>query len=190
MRLGILGGSFDPIHNAHLIVAQSAQEQLGLNRLLLMVSASQPLKAGHGASALDRLRMVELGIAGLPACFADGREVSRGGISYTADTLRELAGEYPDAELVLILGSDAALELPRWREADEVARLATIAVVGRAGTPDGPRALSVQVPELAISSTEVRARAVMGRGLRGWVPGAVADYISGLSLYQTPGGAA
>lgn len=190
MRLGILGGSFDPIHNAHLIVAQSAQEQLGLDRLLFMVSASQPLKTGHGASALDRLRMVELGVAGLPGCFADGREVFRGGVSYTVDTLRELTAEHPGAELVLILGSDAALDLPRWREADEVARLATIAVVGRAGTPDGPRAISVRVPEMAISSTGVRSRAVRGLGLRGWVPGTVADYISGLSLYQTPGGAA
>lgn len=190
MRLGILGGSFDPIHNAHLIVAQSAQEQLGLDRVLFMVSGSQPLKTRHGAPALDRLRMVELGIAGLPGCFADGREVFRGGASYTVDTLRELGNEHPGAELVLILGSDAALELPRWREADEVARLASIAVVARHGTPSGPHAIAVQVPEMAISSTEVRTRVASGQGIRGWVPGAVADYISGLSLYQTPGGAA
>ncbi len=188
MRLGILGGSFDPIHNAHLIVAQSAQEQLGLARVVFMVSGSQPLKAGHGAQALDRLRMVELGIVGLPGCFVDGREVARGGPSYAVDTLRELASEQPGVELVLILGSDAAAELPRWREADDVARLATIAVVGRAGSPDGPFTISVRVPKMAISSTEVRSRAAMGLGLRGWVPSAVADYISGLSLYQTPGG--
>ncbi|HET9065264.1 MAG TPA: nicotinate-nucleotide adenylyltransferase [Gemmatimonadales bacterium] len=190
MRLGILGGSFDPIHNAHLIVAQSAQEQLGLDRLLFMVSGRQPLKGGHGAPALDRLRMVELGIAGLPGCVADGREVHRGGVSYTIDTLRELRIEHPDAELVLILGSDAVLDLPRWREAAEVARLATMAVVARPGTPREAHAIAVDVPEMAISSTEVRTRAATGRGLRGWVPAAVADYISGLSLYQTPGGAA
>ncbi len=188
MRLGILGGSFDPIHNAHLIVAQSAQEQLGLDRVVFMVSGSQPLKDGHGAPALDRLRMVELGIAGLPGCFVDGREVARGGISYTVDTLRELTTEHPGVELVLILGSDAALELPHWREPDAVARLATIAVVGRAGVPDGSFAITVRIPDMAISSTAVRARAALGLGLSGWVPGAVADYISGLSLYQTPGG--
>lgn len=188
MRLGILGGSFDPIHNAHLIVAQSAREQLGLDRVVFMVSGSQPLKSGHGAPGLDRLRMVELGIAGLPGCTTDGREIFRGGVSYMIDTLRELAREHPGADLVLILGSDAAREMPRWREADEVARLATIAVVARAGEPVAPGPAAFEVPTMAISSTEIRGRAAAGLDLRGWVPTAVADYISGLALYQTPGG--
>lgn len=188
MRLGILGGSFDPIHNAHLIVAQSAREQLGLDRVVFMVSGSQPLKAGHGASGLDRLRMVELGVAGLPGCTTDGREVFRDGPSFAIDTLHELAREHPGAELVLILGSDAAREMPRWREAEEVARLATIAVVARADEPMAAGRGAFVVPAMAISSTEIRGRAAAGLDLRGWVPSSVADYISGLALYQTPGG--
>jgi len=184
LRLGLLGGSFDPIHHAHLIVAQSAREQLGLDRVLLLVSAAQPLKPGHGASALDRLRMVELAVEGIPGLVADGREVARGGPTYTVDTLRELAAEWPAAELVLILGSDAAAELPRWREAAEIPRLARLALVQRAGAPPLEGAAAVQVPAMELSSTAIRARAAAGRSLRGWVPARVADYISGLALYR------
>ena len=93
MRIGILGGSFDPVHNGHLIVAQLLREALALDRVLLMVAAEQPLKGRHGARAADRLRMVELAVAGIPGLVADGREVARGGPSYTIDTLRELAAQ-------------------------------------------------------------------------------------------------
>lgn len=188
--MGLFGGSFDPIHHAHLIVAQSALEQLGLDRVLLLVSAAQPLKPGHGAPALDRLRMVELAVEGCPGLVADGREVARGGPTYTVDTLRELADEHPGAELVLILGSDAVAELPRWRDAEEVTRRARVAVVHRAGTPMPAGAAAVEIPALDLSSTAIRARAAAGRPLRGWVPQRVADYISGLALYRTEGGAA
>lgn len=190
MRLGVFGGSFDPIHNAHLIVAQTAVEQLGLDRLHFVVSARQPLKSGHGASPLDRLRMVELGVAGLRDCYADGREIARGGVSYTVDTLRELREEFPGAELILLVGEDAANEMPRWHAAEEVGKLATVVIVERAGSASGGVRPTLQLPDLEISSTAVRSRAQLGLGLRGWVPTAVADYISGLSLYQTSGGAA
>ncbi|MCA9768297.1 MAG: nicotinate-nicotinamide nucleotide adenylyltransferase, partial [Gemmatimonadetes bacterium] len=90
MRLGLLGGSFDPIHHADLIVAQYAREQLGLDRVLLLVSAAQPLKPGHGASALDRLRMVELAVEGIPGLVASRVDIDRPGPTYTVDTLRDL----------------------------------------------------------------------------------------------------
>ncbi len=186
MRLGILGGSFDPIHNAHLIVAQLAREALGLDRVLLVVSGSQPLKQGHGARAADRLRMVELAVAAIPGLEADGREVRRGGPSYMVDTLRELAAAHPGAELVLLLGADAAADLPHWREPEAIERLATVAVFRRgAGATQGA---AFAVPDLDLSSTAIRDRLQAGLGVHGWVPDAVAGYISGLALYQAQGG--
>ena len=189
MRLGILGGSFDPIHHGHLIVAQVARETLGLDRVLLMVSASQPLKERHGVSATHRLRMTELAAEGIPGLGVDGREVARGGTSYTVDTLRELRAEHPGTELVLLLGSDAAAQLPQWREVEEVHRLARPVVFGRAGGPVPDGLEEIVVPAMELSSTVIRARAAAGLSLRGWVPERVADYISGLDLYRTQGGA-
>lgn len=171
-------------------MAQLAQEQLALDRVLLVVSANQPLKASHGAPAADRLRMVELAVEAIPGLEADGREIARGGPSYTVETLRELQQELPGAGLVLLLGTDAAAELPRWREADTVARLAEVAVFRRGGEPSAGREPAFTVPVVDISSTQVRARAAAGLSLRGWVPDRVADYISGLALYQPQGGAA
>lgn len=189
MRLGILGGSFDPIHHGHLIVAQLAREVLELDRVLLMVSASQPLKKRHGVAAVHRLRMAELAAEGIPGLEVDGREVARGGTSYTIDTLRELAGQHRGADLVLLLGSDVATQLPRWHEVEEVLRLARLVVFRRSGTAVPEGFPELEVPVLELSSTAIRARAAAGRSLRGWVPERVADYISGLDLYRTQGGA-
>ena len=170
MRLGILGGSFDPIHHGHLIVAQVARETLGLDRVLLMVSATQPLKVRHGAPAVHRLRMTELAAEGIPGLEVDGREVSRGGTSYTVDTLRELHGEHPGAKLVLLLGSDAAAQLPQWHEVEAVMQLAQVTVFDRAGVPSPEGLDRLDVPALELSSTAVRMRAAAGLSLRGWVP--------------------
>jgi nicotinate-nucleotide adenylyltransferase len=187
MRLGILGGSFDPIHHGHLIVAQLAREQLGLDRVLLMVAAAQPLKSGHGASPEDRARMVELAIEGIEGLTVDRRELLRAGPSYTVDTLRELVAEHPGAELVLLLGGDAARQFPRWRSPDAIRDLARLATFVRGGE-DPPEGLGdrVAVPRLELSSTAIRTRAAAGLSLAGWVPPAVAGYISGLRLYGTP----
>ncbi len=187
MRLGIFGGSFDPIHNAHLIVARLACEQLGLDEVRFVVAAAQPLKpAGHGATAEQRDAMVELALAGAPDFFVDHREVRRGGPSYTVDTLRDIAVDRPGAELVLLLGADVAARFGSWHQPDEVRRLCQVAVFARAdlAAPNGFD-LAIAVPPLAISSTEIRARAAAGRSLIGWVPAKVADYISGLRLYRS-----
>jgi nicotinate-nucleotide adenylyltransferase len=201
VRIGVFGGSFDPIHHAHLIVARLAIEQLALDRVLFLVAGAQPFKQGiHAATAAHRLRMVELGLEGIPDCIADGRELRRPPPSYTVDSLRELKREEPSAELVLIMGADVAGGLGGWREPDEVRRLATIAVCRRmvnAGVqvgagrahPDSPSAgAEIDVPAIDISSTAVRLRAAAGLPLTGWVPLAVADYIVASQLYRSPRG--
>ena len=197
MRLGVLGGSFDPVHNAHLIVGELAQEQLDLDRVLFVVSAAQPLKAGrHVASPEQRSRMVELALEGANGLHVDRRELERPGPSFTVDTLRELAREQPGAELVLIMGADVARDFGKWREPEEIRSLAKIAVCHRSETA-GPGhwvagfesfEFRVDVPTLDISSSVVRARVAAALPLLGWVPPAVADYIAGSRLYGSNAG--
>lgn len=189
MRVGILGGSFDPIHNAHLIIAQLARETLGLDEVRLMVAAQQPHKpAGHAATAEQRAEMVELAIAGVPGLVADWRELRRSGPSYTVDTLRELRAESPEHEFTLLLGADSASRFEAWREPEAIRSLARVVVFRRGGAavPAGFPA-EVTVPALELSSTAVRTRAAAGLPLVGWVPDRVADYISRFGLYVSHG---
>jgi nicotinate-nucleotide adenylyltransferase len=198
VRIGVFGGSFDPIHNAHLIVARVALEQLELDRLLFMVAASQPFKQGrHVADAAARLHMVALAVAGIPDFIADDRELRRPPPSYTVDTLRELRAEQPDAELVLVMGADVASGMDDWHETEAIGTLAKLAVCDRfpprsAGIKASPGPwvtaglnYGLQVPGLDISSTIVRARAAAGKSLAGWVPSAVADYIVASRIYRS-----
>jgi nicotinate-nucleotide adenylyltransferase len=190
VRIGIFGGSFDPIHHAHLIVAQSAREQLHLDELRFVVAGEQPFKVGqHRAPAEARLRMTELAVASIPGFVVDPREVARSGPSYTVDTLREILAEFSGAELVLLLGADAARGFGGWREPDTIRSLATIAVFARGDAlpPEGFDTV-VKVPVLELSSTAIRARVAAGRSLTGWVPERVGDYISGLQLYRSEAG--
>ena len=189
MLIGLLGGSFDPVHNGHLIAAQIAREALELDLVLMTPAARQPLKPGHGAPAADRLRMLELAVTGLEGIESDGREIDRGEVSYTVDTLAELARERPGAGLVLLLGSDAAARFDQWRAPEEIHRLARVVVFQRGNDPVPAGFEQVRLPILEISSTLIRERVSRGRSIRGWVPDRVADYISGLALYRTKGGA-
>jgi nicotinate-nucleotide adenylyltransferase len=199
VRIGVFGGSFDPVHNAHLIVARLAIEQLRLDRVLFTVAGSQPFKRGqHGATAPHRLRMVELALDGMPDCCPDGRELLRPALSYTIDTLRELKAEWPEAELVLLMGADVARGFGEWREPEGVRALAKIAVcergepkpssLGRSAFGLPPFDAEVRVPAIDISSTAIRARAAAGLPLGGWVPSAVADYIVASQLYRSRSG--
>jgi nicotinate-nucleotide adenylyltransferase len=185
--VGLFGGSFDPIHHGHLIVAGAVAEALGLDELRFMPANEQPLKAGgHGASATDRTAMLELAIAGAPGFSLERAEVERPGPSYTVDTLRLLRAREPDAEFVVLLGTDAAAELDRWREPAELVKLARVAVFTRPGGRPvaGARIWrSVAVPAIEISATAVRERVRTGRPVRYWVPDAVADYIARHRLY-------
>lgn len=180
MRIGVFGGSFDPVHHGHLLVATTLAEALALDEVRLVVAGAQPLKAGrHGADAAHRVRMTEVATAGHPVLRPDRTEVDRGGPSYMVDTLREFGGRWPGAELVLLLGADAAAELPRWREPDAIRALARVEVFARAGEGGG-----VAVPRWDVSSTELRARVAAGKSIRYWVPDGVAEYIARHRLYR------
>jgi nicotinate-nucleotide adenylyltransferase len=187
VRLGVYGGAFDPPHLGHLVAASDACDVLELDRLLWIPSAVHPLKAVRTAAAV-RLEMVRAAVAGDPRFGADDLELRRTGPSYTVDTLRELRAREPGAELVFLTGADNLADLPRWREPDEIARLATLAVVSRAGEtvpPDAPYpAVAVPVTRVDVSSTEVRRRVAAGQSIRYLVPEAVRAVIERERLYR------
>jgi nicotinate-nucleotide adenylyltransferase len=202
--LGVFGGTFDPIHNAHLAVAEEAAEVLGLERVLFVPAGEPPHKPGREITpAHDRLAMVELAIAGNPRFTVDRLEIDRPGPSYTVDTLEALqAGRGVGAggvaaDLVLVLSAEAFLGLMSWREPRRVLELARVVVAPRDGYPDaGPDFLAEHLPDLAdratfldgprlrLSASELRSRAASGRSLRYLVPDAVSAYIGDHGLYQ------
>ena len=188
--IGLLGGSFDPVHHGHLIVGRVAVETLGLDQLRFVPAREQPFKTGrHGASAEHRAAMLELAVGGEPGFAVERTELERPGPSYTVDTLRHLRACEPGVELLLLLGADAAAELDAWRSAAELPGLATIVVFARPGSAVPESRLigrTIRVPAIDISATEVRRRAREGRSLRYWVPDAVAEYILRHRLYLDP----
>jgi nicotinate-nucleotide adenylyltransferase len=183
----VLGGTFDPVHTGHLVAAVNVRHALGLDRVLLVVANHPWQKTGRRITpAADRLAVVEAAVAGTAGVEASAMEIDRGGDSYTADTLEELAE--PGRELFLVVGADVAAELHTWRRPDVVARLATLVVVSRGGSPDtdpGPpwRATQVRIPALEISSSDLRARAGDGRPLDHLVPLAAVACIAERGLY-------
>jgi nicotinate-nucleotide adenylyltransferase len=188
--IGLLGGSFDPVHHGHLIVGQVAAEQLRLDVLRFVPAREQPFKRGrHGTSAEHRAAMLSLAVAGMQGLEVELSELDRPGPSYTVDTLRALRQREAGEEIILLLGADAAADLPAWREADEIPQLARIVVFARPGSavPRSPLVSTViQVPAIDISATEVRNRVRQGQSVRYWVPDAVAEYIRTHRLYLDP----
>lgn len=186
MRLGVFGGTFDPVHVGHLAIAHAALESVPLDRVLFVPARRSPLKdRGPVASAEDRLAMLELAVAGEPRFSVSRAELEREGPSYTVDTLERLAGE---DQLFLIVGTDAAAEFARWRSPDRISALATLAVAERPGAPAiaaDARMVPFDAPRLNISARELRARAARGRSLRYLVPEAVWRYIEHRGLYRT-----
>jgi nicotinate-nucleotide adenylyltransferase len=190
-RLGIFGGTFDPPHVGHLVVAVNARYALRLDRVLLVVANDPWQKSGGRAisPAADRLAMVQAAVGDVEGLEASTVELDRGGTSYTADTLTTLRAEDPERELFLILGSDAAAGLPTWERADEVRSLAAIAVVVRPGAEEGrpPPGWDwerLETPRLEVSSTDLRARVVDGRPLDYLITPAVIDCIRSRGLYR------
>lgn len=141
-NIGLFGGSFDPVHLGHLLVARAAFEELGLTRLIFIPAARSPFKPDcEPAPAIERARLLRLALAGLSWCEIDEQELGRGGISYTIDTLRGYADRFAGARLFYLIGADQIEKLPLWREAEELARLAEFVVIPRPhgpATPDRP----------------------------------------------------
>lgn len=197
-RVGIYGGTFDPIHHGHLAIAEEARWALGLDVVYVVPAARQPLKTGEqGATAAQRLAMVRLACAANPALIPSDAELRRPPPSFTVDTLAVFRRELgPAPELCFILGADAAAELPRWRSADEIIRLARLAIVGRPGsTVDierlddvlpglASRTTLIDGPRLDISSSELRRRLAEGRPARYQIPDPVLAYIEEHQLYR------
>lgn len=191
-RLGIFGGTFDPVHVGHLVAAVNARATLDLDRVILVVANVPWQKVAERtiSPAEDRLALVEAAVGDVPGLEAGRQEIDRGGESYTADTLAELAAADPSADLHLIVGWDVAGQLSTWERVEEVRSLATLVVVNRPGArpPAGLRAAGwrvaeVTVPNLEISSSDLRARAARGRPLDYLVPEAAVRVIRSRSLY-------
>lgn len=188
-RIGVFGGTFDPPHVGHLVTAVNIGHLLDLDVVLLVVAGSPWQKEGTReiTPAADRLAMVVAAVAGVSRLEASSIEVDRPGPSYTADTLRALAGAHPGAEFYTVVGADAAALLPTWERYDEVLRLSRMVVVDRPGTttdlPPLTDWIHVQVPHLDVSSTDLRARVADGRPLDFLVPDAVQRVIVERGLY-------
>jgi len=188
--IGLFGGSFDPVHHGHLIVAQVAAERLGLESLRFLPAREQPFKRGrHRTSPEHRAAMLSLASSNAPGFAVETVELDRAGPSYTVHTLEELHRREPEAEFMLLLGADAATELPAWHEVGRIPELARLAVFARPGStvPSLPFSAEViEVPAIDISATEVRRRIARGESIRYWVPDAVAEYIARHRLYLDP----
>lgn len=191
MRLGIFGGSFDPPHVGHLLVAVDAYEALELDRLIFVPNAIQPLKAGvQVAPAHQRLAMVRLLLGSDERFEVDATEIDRAGLSYTVDTLETFARRFPTAERFFLVGEDAMASFASWREPGRILELARLAVLRRpAGAderrpalPNGTIALATRLVD--VSSTEMRERVRCGKSLHGFVPDAVAEFIEAERLYR------
>jgi nicotinate-nucleotide adenylyltransferase len=202
MRLGIFGGSFDPVHYGHLLLAECARETLSLDEVWLVPAAVPPHKQSRElAPAKHRLEMVELALAGHEQLRASPLEIERGGVSYTVQTLAAVREARPAATLYLLMGADSLCDLPTWREPARICELALPAVVRRGSAPQPDfsaiaalvsparlseiRASQVEMPLIELSSTDLRQRAAAGRSLRYRTPRAVEKYIETHRLYHS-----
>lgn len=199
-RVGVFGGSFDPIHLGHLILAEIARETLSLDQVLFVPAYVAPHKRpGAAASEKDRLEMIHLAIAGNPTFAVSDVELSRGGVSYTVDTLEALHSAHPSDEHYLLIGADNLPDLPRWYKPKRILELAHLAVAERPGFPPANFAclaevepsgdagtngrFVVPIPLIDISATTIRQRRAAGQTVRYLVPSAVLAYLESKALY-------
>ncbi len=192
MNLGVLGGTFDPVHMGHLVLAECARDQLSLDRVIFVPAGDPWRKALRAITpALHRVEMVRLAVAGNEAFALDDREVRRSGPSYTSETLRELSASFSRGEvLYFLLGEDALADLPNWRDPAAIVREARLAIAPRKDSPPvespllaGARVDRLDMPYIGISSTDIRQRVHERRSVRYLVPEAVEAYIRKQKLY-------
>lgn len=192
-RVGLLGGTFDPPHLGHLVAAECARVELGLDEIRLLV-AGDPWMKRAVATPAQRLTLVEQAVEGAQGIVADGREIRRSGPTYTVDTLAELHQEEPGTDWVFLLGEDAASSLDRWHRVDELFELARFVVIDRPETPGDERVSTVarrlgiefarlSIPVIGITSSDLRDRYATGRATRHLVPVAVDDQVMAEGLY-------
>lgn len=188
-RIGLYGGSFDPVHLGHLLVAQAAMEELRLSRLYYILAARSPFKPeNEPAPDAVRLQLLRLALAGQTDCEIDEQELRRGGTSYTVDTMRDYARRFPGAELFYLIGADNVAKLSLWREPNELARLAEFVVVPRPGDVETSFVAPFRGRTLAgfpfgISSSQIRARVKSGLPIDQLVTPAVAEAIRNQGVY-------
>ena len=212
MRIAIFGGTFDPPHVGHLLAASDAFDTLELDRLFFVPAAAQPLKGGHHSTPRQRLEMVRALIGEDQRFEADPIEIERSGLSFTVDTVAAYAERYPDAERFLLVGADVLATFGQWREPERIRQLAEMVVLQRdegevltEGSQAAERPMRQAVSRLSresvavaalqaprfletrridVSSTEIRRRVGTGKSIRGFVPDAVAAYITAAALYR------
>jgi nicotinate-nucleotide adenylyltransferase len=188
-RIGLFGGSFDPVHLGHLLVAQAAREELDLSRLFFIPAAQSPFKPDRQPTPSQmRLRMLCLALAGKDWCEIDDQEIKRGGISYTIATVRNYAERFPQAQLYYLIGADHIRQLPKWLEAQELARRVEFVVTPRPGQAEAPlpapfRGRLLTGLPLGVSSSGIRARVKAGLPIDHLTPPAVAEAILNNQLY-------
>ncbi|GBG95629.1 nicotinic acid mononucleotide adenylyltransferase [Ligilactobacillus salitolerans] len=186
-RVGLLGGTFNPLHNGHLIVAQQVLSQLGLEKIVFLPDNLPPhVDHKDALPAKQRLEMVRLGITGNEKFELDTTEIERGGVSYTVDTIKDLQARHPDTDYYFIIGGDMVEYLPKWYQIDQLVRMVKFVGVKRTGarTQSQYPLLWVDVPTIDISSTLIREKVQQGCSIKYLVPSAVEDYIKEEGLYR------
>lgn len=198
MRLGIFGGTFDPIHYGHLLLAEICRQELALDAVRFVPAGNPPHKSGELSDGHARADMVKLAVSGYPEFTVDRREIRRSGPSYTVLTLTEIAEEVPDAQLFFLMGADSLHDFPSWREPDRILELSTVVAVNRPGhssltadqlvdvlgSLDASRIRLLSMPGTEISATDLRQRVRDGRGLRFLTPRAVEVFLTEHKLYH------
>jgi nicotinate-nucleotide adenylyltransferase len=193
MRLGLFGGTFDPIHLGHLILAEACREACALDRVWFVVAGQPPHKPGGPSPVSDRLEMVRIAVAGHPAFEVSEIEARRPGPHYSAETLEAIHRERPEDDLFFLIGADSLAELPTWRQPERILTLATLVVANRPGFDREPAAAlpsttrpieHVSIPPIGIASHDLRRRVAEGRTIRYRVPRGVEAYIEAQGLYR------
>lgn len=191
-KLGILGGTFDPVHMGHLVLAEQAKEKLGLDEVIFIPCFSPPHKTRRKLSpANDRFRMAALAVEGNTSFSISDIELKREGLSYTVDTLRELRRLHPESAIYFLTGSDVLDEIHTWRNPEEIYKLARVVIATRPGfdsfDPENhfaKRSIVLQITGVDISASEIRERVKRGRSIRYLVPFKVEEYIRKRKLYR------